>query len=240
MRDFPNVIVGRWIINLAIVATLAGGALAARADVGTVTQISGTLSAKRGDGSVRILSQKSEVRSGDTLSTERDSYSQIRFSDGGQITMKPNTTVELTDYHFSAEKPQESSFIVSLLRGGVRTITGLVGTNNPDGYRLKTETSTVGIRGTTYGVDDCINTPCRDLPDAIYVTVSDGEIVVRNDSGEAFYKAGQFGIIERGKRPLFLSTDPGLAVTPPASFFLSVAGRTAVNAGKSTECVVGR
>ncbi len=230
----------RWLVSLPIMAALVGGSFAALAATGTVTQLSGTLSAKRADGTLRILSQKSEVQDGDTLSTERESYSQIRFSDGGQITMKPNTTIELKNYQFTEDKPQENSFIFGLLKGGLRAITGLVGKSNPDGYQLTTETSTVGIRGTTFGVDDCVNSPCRDLAAAIYVTVADGEIVVRNESGEAFYKAGQFGMIEKGRRPLFLSTDPGIAVTPPASFFLAVTGRSAVNTGKDNECIVGR
>jgi hypothetical protein len=240
MQAMPKVKVSRSLMKLALLAALAGGSLAALAGTGTVTQLSGTLSAKRADGTLRILSQKSEVQDGDTLSTERDSYGQIRFSDGGQITLKPNTTIQLQSFRFSEDKPQENSFVFGLLKGGLRAITGLVGKFNPGGYRLTTETSTVGIRGTTFGVDDCVNSPCRDLAAAIYVNVSDGEIVVRNESGETFYQAGQFGMIEKGKRPLFLSTDPGLAVTPPASFFLSVAGRSTFNAGKDRECIVGR
>jgi hypothetical protein len=228
------------ILKLAIAAALAGASLAASADVGTVTQLSGTLSVKRADGSLRILSLKSEVRDGDTLSTERDSYGQIRFSDGGQLTMKPNSTIEVTNYRFALDKPQESSFIFGLLKGGLRAVTGLIGKNNPNQYGLTTATSTMGIRGTTFGVDDCLNSRCGDLSAAVYVRVSDGEIVVRNESGEESYKAGQFGMIEKGKRPIFLSTDPGLAMNPPASFFLSVLGRSTVNAGKDNECIVGR
>ena len=44
---------------------------------------------------MRILSQKSEIQDGDTLNTQRDSYAQIKFPDGGQVTMKPNTTIKV-------------------------------------------------------------------------------------------------------------------------------------------------
>ena len=228
------------IMNLAVGALIVGMGLPVHADVGTVTQLSGTLSAKRADGTLRILSQKSEVRQGDTLTTERDTYGQIQFSDGGQLTLKPNTTIEISSLRFEKERPQDSSFLVGLIKGGLRAVTGLIGRTNPNQYGMNTETATIGIRGTTYGVDDCVNSSCGDLAAAVYVKVSDGEIVVRNDSGEEAYKAGQFGMIEKGKRPVFLSTDPGLALTPPASFFLSVLGRTAVNAGKDDQCIVGR
>ena len=54
------------------------------------------------------------------------------------------------------------------------------------------------------------------------------------------YQAGQFGLISPNQRPLFLSTDPGLQFTPPASFIQSVMAGSAVNAGRNLECQVRR
>lgn len=79
-----------------------GGAFAAAP--GAVTQLAGTLSVKKPDGSIRILSSKSEIQSGDTLNTQKDSYAQIKFADGAQITLKPNIT-------------PPASFIQSILGG---------------------------------------------------------------------------------------------------------------------------
>ena len=55
---------------------------------GAVSQLSGTLSVRKADGSVRILSQKSQIQPGDTVNTQRDSYAQIRFPDGSQVHPK--------------------------------------------------------------------------------------------------------------------------------------------------------
>ena len=57
---------GFLLLSLFSAAVLAAGA-------GTVAHLSGTLSVQRPDGSVRILSQKSEVNPGDALTTQRDS-----------------------------------------------------------------------------------------------------------------------------------------------------------------------
>lgn len=218
-----------------------GGALA---NSGSISQLSGTLSVKKPDGTVRILSSKSEIRSGDQLNTEKDSYAQIKFSDGGQITMKPNTVIKIDNFSFDETKPKEDSFLFSLLKGGMRAVTGLVGKRgDSDAYRMGTATATVGIRGTTYSADDCVNTragDCSRIEPAVYVSVADGEIVVRNQNGEQAYTAGQFGMISPNQRPLFLSTDPGLQFTPPASFIQSVQTGSVVNSGKSLECVVRR
>ena len=214
---------------------------------GQVAQLSGTLSVQKPDGSIRILSQKSDIQSGDTINTQRDSYAQVRFPDGAQITLKPNTSVKIESFNFTESEPQRDNFIFGLLKGGLRAVTGLVGKRgDPDAYKLGTATATIGIRGTTYGADDCSGAAggqggCVGLPPAVYVSVSDGEVVASNNAGAVSFLAGQFGQIEnRDRLPRFLSSDPGLQFTPPASFIQSITGGTALNTGKSLECVVRR
>jgi hypothetical protein len=210
---------------------------------GTVTQLSGTLSVKKADGSVRILAQKSQIENGDTVNTERDSYAQIKFTDGAQMTLKPNTAVKIENITFVEDKPQSDSFLYSLVRGGLRAVTGLVGKRSKDKYEMGTATATVGIRGTTFSADDCKNNregDCARLDAAVYIGVADGEVVVRNGQGELGLSAGQFGLIAPNQRPLFLSTDPGLQFTPPATFIQSVMAGSVVNSGRNLECVVTR
>ena len=238
---------------LRLMATLVGGMLlgvavgVAYASSGNVSQLSGTLSVKKPDGSVRILSQKSEILPGDTLNTQKDSYAQIKFTDGAQITLKPNTSVKIERFNFVEAEPKNDSFLYSLVKGGLRAVTGLVGKRgDPEAYKLGTETATIGIRGTSFGADDCTGSPvadgpCKGLEPAVYVSVTDGEIVATNAAGSVSFLAGQFGMIDsRERRPRFLSTDPGLQFTPPASFIASISGGAAVNQGKSLECVVRR
>ncbi|MFM9969678.1 MAG: FecR domain-containing protein [Burkholderiales bacterium] len=209
---------------------------------GAVSQLSGTLTVQKPDGSVRILSQKSQIQPGDTVTTQRDSYAQVKFPDGGQITLKPNTAIKLDSFSFDPKEPKKDNMVFGLVKGGMRAVTGLVGKRgDPDAYQMNTATATIGIRGTTYGADDCTTTKCGSLQDAVYVSVADGEIVASNAAGSVSFLAGQFGSIEsRDRLPRFLSTDPGLQFTPPASFIQSITGGTAVNSGKSMECVVRR
>jgi hypothetical protein len=240
--------IGRSTMKFLALAGLGLASTAVWANSGTVSQLSGTLSVQKPDGSVRILSQKSEIKSGDTINTQKDSYAQIKFSDGGTITLKPNTSVKIEQFQFQAEEPAKDSFIFGLVKGGLRAVTGLVGKRgNKDAYQLGTATATIGIRGTSYGADDCLTTPCakpnanEKLEAGVYVSVTDGEIVATNNSGEQNYLAGQFGAIsDRNSRPRFLSTDPGLQFTPPASFIQSIMTGAAVNSGKNNECVVRR
>jgi len=126
------------------------GSTAFAQGAGTVTHLSGTLSVQRADGSVRILSQKSEVNPGDTLTTQRDSYAQINFTDGSSLTMRPNTQLKVEQYNFVQDKPQEDNSFLRLVKGGLRTVTGLVGKRgNLDAYKIGTNTATIGIRGSS-------------------------------------------------------------------------------------------
>src|SRR5438309_1631992 len=71
----------------------------------TVQHLSGTLSVQRPDGSVLILAERSAVFVGDVISTERDSYAQLRFTDGGQVTMRPSTQVKIEAYGYDEGRP---------------------------------------------------------------------------------------------------------------------------------------
>src|SRR5687767_14360284 len=143
MRNLVLRQAGFLLFSLFSAAAMAAGA-------GTVTHLSGTLSVQRPDGSVRILSQKSEVNPGDVLTTQRDSYAQVNFTDGSSRTMRPNTQLKVEQYTFVQDKPQEDSSFLRLIKGGLRTVTGLVGKRgNLDAYKIGTNTATIGIRGSS-------------------------------------------------------------------------------------------
>ncbi len=139
--------------GLMVLGVLLGGVSSFAvfaASAGEVTHLSGTLSAQRPDGALLILSQKSEVKPGDVLATQKDSFAQINFSDGSSLTMRPNTRMKIESYQFVQDKPQEDSAFYRLIKGGLRTVTGLVGKRgNQDAYRIGTVTATIGVRGST-------------------------------------------------------------------------------------------
>ena len=232
-------VLAAFVTAAGIAAALA--APAALAQDASVARLYGTLSVRKADGSLRILAQSSHVESGDTLSTAPDSYALVRFRDGAQVLLKPGTAVRIDSFRFSADKPQDDLFTYSLLHGGVRAVSGTVGKRSAAKYTLAT--ATVGVRGKTFSVDDCVNERgerCATLDAAVYVAVSDGDAVVVNDRGELALSAGQTGLVAPNQRPLFLSTDPGLQFTPPATFIRSVMAGSVLNSGRNLECAITR
>jgi len=218
---------------------LLGAAPLAAAQDATVERLHGTLSAKKADGSARILSLRSQIHSGDTISTAQGSYALIRFRDGAQVLLKPGTALRIDSFSFSDDKPQDDLFSYSLLHGGVRAATGTIGRRSSSKYQLAT--ATVGVRGKTVNVDDCLSErgdACAQLDRAIYVQVTDGDATVSNEKGTLDLSAGQVGLVAADQQPLFLSADPGLQFTPPPTFIRSVMTSSIVNTGRNLECAI--
>ena len=128
----------------------AGGAAWAAQVAGMVTHLSGPLLAKKADGSVKVLALRSEIESGDTLVSEKNTYAQIKFVDNSEITLRPGTTFKVENFSYDENKPEADNASYSLVKGGLRSITGLMGKRNKEKFSLKTPTATIGIRGTTF------------------------------------------------------------------------------------------
>ena len=215
---------------------LAGNAWAAPA--GTITHMSGTLAAMKADGTSRVLSVKSNIESGETLSTQKDTFARIKFTDGGEVVLRPNTVFKIDAYSYDENKPKEDSFLVSLMKGGARFVSGLVGKSNRDAYAVKTQTATIGIRGTDYGVLVCQG-DCKDLGDGTYTNTYDGTIHHSNRQGELDCVAGQGCFTGRDVPPVRLPEIPReIDFFVPSSFLNKIGGDTVLDRSGHKECMV--
>ena len=222
-------------IALLILFTPAAG-LAAPA--GEVTHVSGVLMVRKADGTSRILAPKSTVEPGDLLATAGDTYARVKFADGGEITLRPNSQFKIEMFNYDKGVSDGDSAIFSLLKGGLRTITGLVGKRKPNSYEMRTSTATIGIRGTNYGLLLCQG-DCQTLrnnfgqvpQDGLHVDVANGIISVTNKGEQVLFSAGQFGYVQSFTTPPTI-VPQGQGVTSNTPSFQS--GPAGSNAG----CVV--
>lgn len=212
----------RHLFLAALLIVGAGGAHAAQV-AGVVVQVSGAMSARSPAGAVKALQAKSEVESGDTLVTSAGAYAVVRFIDNSELALKPGTTVTVDQFSFDEARPDGDRAAYTLVKGGLRSITGLLGKRNKERFAMKTPSATIGIRGTTFfleyltGKGDIDASP--GLEPGLHVHVSSGGISIVNGAGEFRYDQGQFGFIRDDKtRPVKMFTNPGMRFTPPASF----------------------
>ena len=90
------------------------------------------------------------------------------------MSLQPQTQFKIDNYVFEGRGSQNESAVMSLLRGGFRTITGLIGKTNRDGYKLQTATATVGIRGTSFSVTSAAGGTTTMSVDGGSITVDKG------------------------------------------------------------------
>jgi len=228
----------RWIIGVCFMLASAGAVAQA---VGTVTHLSGTLSAQRADGTVRILSQKSAVQNGDTLTTQRDSFAQINFTDGSSVTLRPNSAMTIERYTFEEKKPQGDGIVMRLVRGGLRSVTGLIGKRgNQDAYKIQTTAATIGIRGSTGDTMDCtqgcqgVTGTSGNLKPGVYHQTHNGIYIMETKGGSILIGEKEFGFSnDPNAPPSKLPGNPGMG-TEELPFALGIGG----GAGSAEECVV--
>jgi hypothetical protein len=166
------------LIPMAIL--LACSSLAFAEPAGRVVFVAGSVLAIDPAGNVRTLERGASVEEGDTLATG-DGRLQVQFKDGAFLALQPQTRFKVARYRHTGAGDSQDSVVMSLLKGGLRTISGLVGKANRDAYRMETEVATIGIRGTDYALE---------LNAALAGHVSEGAIEVCNGAGCTLVQRG--------------------------------------------------
>ena len=226
-------------ISLLISGLLFWAAMVFAGEVAIVTHLSGPLAARKADGTTRAISIGSKVDEGDTVVTERRTYARLKFNDGGEVNMKPNSQFQVEKYNYDQEKPKDDSALFNLIKGGLRTVTGQIGKRgNQDSYQMKAPTAVVGIRGTIYDVHFCQETACGGMPPGLYLAVTNGSVIITNSGGiptTLQVMAGQYVYVQNPTTPpVLLPAKPEIPFNPPPSFGTPAAGTKDDGQGSGT------
>jgi hypothetical protein len=131
------------------------------AAAGAAAQLAGEVEFSRGVGFAqmpgqvpRTLGKGLSLREGDRLTTSEGAFAVIKLEDGTRMTVRPNSELVLQQYQFKENAP-DNSMLMQLVRGGFRTITGLISKGSPNAARVQTSTATIGIRGTDFDARIC-------------------------------------------------------------------------------------
>lgn len=104
-------------------------------------------------GNKRVIVDGGSVYPGDTVVTEANTKGVLVFRDESRLTLGTNTRFRVDSFVFDEKNPSEGRFLLSLLRGSLRALTGLIGKANTRNVGFKTNTATIGIRGTGLDLD---------------------------------------------------------------------------------------
>jgi hypothetical protein len=184
------------ILSILLFACLMLFSQGARAGIaGHVMFVNGNVKITNSAAQSRTLQKGDVVNESDTVITDINSTAQIKMRDGGYIVIRPESQLKFDSFIFSGEEDGSERSFFSLLKGGIRAITGLIGHRNKKSYRITTPDSTIGIRGTdheTYVVTT--DSPLAAVaPVGTYNKVNRGETTITTKKGTISVLPNQMG-----------------------------------------------
>jgi hypothetical protein len=162
---------------------------------------------------------------GDTLKTERNTFARVKFIDGGTVVLRPESVFKVDSYVYkaTADSEHKDNIALTLLKGGVRSVTGLGGKRSPESFKMNTRMGMLGVRGTDFGVllcnDDCANiqTVTGHPPEnGLYTDTAQGKTIISNSAGSIEVPAGSFSFTPSANTlPKLVPPTKGIQVTMP-------------------------
>ncbi|HQW19289.1 MAG TPA: FecR family protein [Rhodocyclaceae bacterium] len=209
-------------------------------EAGFVTFLSGAVSVLSPDGTTRILYKGAPLNQGDTAITGKNGRIEVRFSDDAQVKLHPGSQFRIDEYSYKGKVDGNERGIFSLLKGSLRTITGMIGKANRSAYSVVTPTATIGIRGTEYTAT---------VENGLRVSVIRGEISLDNNAGSFAVSEGQSAFVSSvDTAPKYLQSDSaaagrgsnsgaasGTRITGNTRIDAKTSGTTAVAAGQGNK-----
>jgi hypothetical protein len=122
--------------------------------------VQGEISAIDPDGARRRLVVGGSIYPGDAVETGPTSQAVLVFRDESRMTLGANSRFRIENFVFDQQNPAEGRFLVSLAKGSMRALTGLIGKANVRNVGFTTATATLGIRGTGLDIDCPQTTAC--------------------------------------------------------------------------------
>ena len=172
-----------------------------------VTSVTGTVQAQRAPAAARPVRQGDPLSQGDTIFTGSGSAAVLRFDDGQVVALTANSRMFINTYQYNPAT-ESGNVLLSLVTGGMRAITGLIGRRTPSQVAYRAATATIGIRGT----DGTIATD----GDNVIVTVSEGVMTITQGNLVLTIAAGEAVFTRPGQPPIRGSISQVLAQVPPA------------------------
>ncbi|MDH3534334.1 MAG: FecR family protein [Gammaproteobacteria bacterium] len=130
----------------------------AAVEVGEVTYSRGLLTGQIDGEPPRIIGKGVALYNGQTLNTDSRGFALIELVDGTRMTLRPSTTFKIENV--DTGRGSENA-LLSLVRGGLRALTGFISKRAPNAFRINTSVATIGIRGTEFDARLCEGNECQ-------------------------------------------------------------------------------
>jgi hypothetical protein len=166
----------------------------------------------------RAVQKGDSVFAGETLVT-KDGRVQVQFADGGFMSLQSNSKLRIDEFRYQGMTDGTERGFFSLLKGGIRAVTGFIGGINRETYKVQTVVATIGIRGTGFFVllcqGDCVRANGTAIPDGLYTQTGEGTTYVANAVASLDVPA-RFGVYvqDANTAPVYITELPQPAFWP--------------------------
>jgi len=185
-----------------------------------VETASGDVRAGTSAAAAATVRKDQRILPGSVVVTGPKSQAILRFDDGQAMVLSENTEFRVAAYNFVNGEPKKDQFVFELLKGALRSVSGLLSRRNPQAYTLRIPQATIGIRGTDFMVA---------VVNPAFLSVISGSIGVSNAAGAAAFGAGTTATVAS---PTALATAiPASALPAPVANTFSQLSSVAVTAG---------
>lgn len=180
---------------------------------GVFQSVTGDVKAAAGAAAPASVATNQRVVPGTTVTTGPGAQTIIRFDDGHTVVLNENTEFRVNEYRFDRDKPQGDNIAIQLLKGAMRSVSGLIGSRSSSAFALLAPQATIGVRGTDFMIA---------LINPAYLSVLQGTIGVSNAAGSAVFSAGTTATV---------ASSTTLALAIPASALPASVATTFSNLG---------
>ena len=196
---------------------------------GVFESVSGDVRAAAGTAAPVSVSKYQRVVPGTTITTGPGAQTIIRFDDGHTVVLGENTEFRVNQYSFAKDKPQGDNIALQLLKGALRSVSGLIVARNHTAFALTIPQATIGIRGTDFMIA---------LVNPAYLSVLQGEIGVTNTAGTAAFSAGATATVA-SSAALPVAIPASALPSSVASIFSNLSSVAISGAGAATGAATG-
>lgn len=121
---------------------------AALADIGTVTELSGSGSIKRGKDTITIA-KGTVIQTNDKVETKNGKV-KIVFKDNTTVSVTEHSSLVIDDFVYDPKNAAGGKLGLKATGGAVRYVSGAIAGANPNSVKINTPTAAIAVRGTDF------------------------------------------------------------------------------------------
>ncbi|WP_159445561.1 FecR family protein [Oceanospirillum multiglobuliferum] len=176
-------------------------------EAGKILFVHGKVNIISASGESRLAERGASVFEGDKIVSEAASSMQLKMIDSGYLAIRPSSVIRLDEYRF--EQKENDTAQASLLKGGIRSITGVIGKTKKESFKLRTPVATIGIRGTDLELYYLPQKSRAGSVNGAYLRINSGRGYIQTQAGVQFVSSNQVAFATNSQQlPTLINNPP--------------------------------